>query len=415
MSLLKKIGKLWHSKASTSLVIIGLRMCSMSLKFGLVVFIARYLGLADVGAYGLLAGAVSLVPVAVRMGMFNVLARDAVSAAPVHLVGRLTGYVNHLALAYGVLGLGSVAVGLILGAPWWLALMVCVVVVEHITADTEVLLNNLKQPRKAAAVSFMRNGLWIPAYCAVAWWLPEWREIPAMLVFWLMGSMLAWSLLWSTIKQWPWAAGWKAGWQLREHVARLKTAGYLYVGEVCNISSQYVDRYMISVLLGLEMTGVYVLFWQMANAVYQLANSGSMQVFRPYLIAAHDKGDATAFRDAYRRCIAWTMGESLVLVTVMMAALPVILPLTRQPLAGAYWPILALLLTGILVRLVSDLIAYRHYTRRRDKTMMKSYLLILLLVLLAAPLGMMLGGIYGVAMAPVVVYTLVSIYRIRTP
>ena len=50
-------------------MVMAMRASVMGCKFGLALFIARYLDLSSLGLYGLAAGAIAAVPIVVNLGM----------------------------------------------------------------------------------------------------------------------------------------------------------------------------------------------------------------------------------------------------------------------------------------------------------------------------------------------------------
>lgn len=51
-----------------SLLLMAIRIANTAAKFLLTIYTARYLGLADLGAYGLLVGATTMIPVVLGLG-----------------------------------------------------------------------------------------------------------------------------------------------------------------------------------------------------------------------------------------------------------------------------------------------------------------------------------------------------------
>ena len=89
--LLKSYAGTDHKAVFTSIVILAMRASILACKFGLVIFIGRYLDLASLGLYGLAVGAVSLGPVVIGMGMVHLIMRDAVTLS----LGQLTIDLRH--------------------------------------------------------------------------------------------------------------------------------------------------------------------------------------------------------------------------------------------------------------------------------------------------------------------------------
>src|SRR5690606_14272117 len=72
------LGRVWDEDTFSSLTIMTIRVAMLLAKFALSVFIARYMGLAELGVYGLIVGAAATVQTVLRGGVLPLLARDAV-------------------------------------------------------------------------------------------------------------------------------------------------------------------------------------------------------------------------------------------------------------------------------------------------------------------------------------------------
>ncbi|HLC07904.1 MAG TPA: hypothetical protein VJK06_01315, partial [Methyloceanibacter sp.] len=62
----------------SQLLLVAMRVGSTMSKFLLAIYTARYLGLADLGIYGLLVGATTIVPAVVGLGMTDWIIRKIV-------------------------------------------------------------------------------------------------------------------------------------------------------------------------------------------------------------------------------------------------------------------------------------------------------------------------------------------------
>jgi hypothetical protein len=75
----------------------------------------------------------------------------------------------------------------------------------------------------------------------------------------------------------------------------------LYVRDMGSVTSMFIDRFLISIFVGLELTGVYTLFWSVANVVHSLAVHGLLQAQLPQIISTAQTGDQSAFHALERR------------------------------------------------------------------------------------------------------------------
>src|SRR5262245_30606434 len=73
-------------------MIAGMRIGMLACRFILVLFISRYLDLASLGAFGLIAGIVAIAPAFVGLGLVHIIMRDAVTMTPAQLTGALRHY-----------------------------------------------------------------------------------------------------------------------------------------------------------------------------------------------------------------------------------------------------------------------------------------------------------------------------------
>src|SRR6185312_9014088 len=64
-----------------------------------------------------------------------------------------------------------------------------------------------------------------------------------------------------------------------------------YVKDLAAAASLHLDRFLISAFLGLELTGIYTLFWSITNVVHNLAVYSVVHPQIRTLIAAHREAD----------------------------------------------------------------------------------------------------------------------------
>lgn len=356
-----------RSSQVRSLLIFGLRIGSLAAKAALVLFIARFLSLSDLGTYGLVAGAAVVGPIVMGLGLPNIIARDIVSASAEQRVLEISKYWAFMVVTY-------LAASLLLSfclTPWMslplVLLTVGIVMCEHFNADAFAVLTNLQRAVTANMLLSLRAGVWIAVYMGAASIFPEMRNLFSLLAAWFVGSLLAIAAFLYIVRGWPWNEVCDADWSFTWYRTKLRTAWQLYVSDVLYFCGQYVDRYLVGLFLGLELTGVYILFWQVGNAVYNLANTGVMQLFRARLIRAINEGDEDNFRRTYRECISATLTNAVLLSAVAGVVVLLCLPYLNQPVAAKHASVLWLVLASLIVRVSADLAGYELYARRYDR------------------------------------------------
>lgn len=388
--------------------IMVLRLNTLAGKFAVGLFIARFMGLEDLGLYGLVAGACVIVPSIIRTGMLGLVSRDIVGHTPTQAVQAMGHYWLFIAAFYGLV------VSLALVTAWasghfaFVAMAVPVILFEHLVLDLFMFLGSRGRFLRANLLVFVQSAAWIYLFMMMAWFVPEMRSIPMLMAAWAMGGVTAFVIGLVSLRHYPWRTfrpvwGW-----FGSHVPRGLN---LWISDLSVTATPLMDRYVVGGLLGLQMAGVYVLFWQMANAVATLATNGVMQVYRPRIIEAFDKGNHALYRHLYWVCIRRTLLGALVMVVGLAVAVPLVIPFTRQPLAMDYLPLLWLILLGMMVRVACDLAGYGQFTRRQDMAFSMTSLagLVLSFVLNMALVGQ--GGMYAAATVIVVVYAAVIALR----
>lgn len=122
------------SRLLVDLMVMAMRASVMGCKFGLALFIARYLDLSSLGLYGLAAGDRSR-SIVVNLGMNHLLMRDAVTASTSEMIDSMRHYWGFVAFAYAVLLTITTLFTVLVGtSPLWI-LIVAVIMFEHVGND----------------------------------------------------------------------------------------------------------------------------------------------------------------------------------------------------------------------------------------------------------------------------------------
>lgn len=274
----------------TALMVIAMRASIMSCKFGLALFIARYLDLSSLGLYGLAAGAIAAVPIVVNLGMNHLLMRDAVTASAAEMIDGMRHYWSFVISAYVVLLLIVALVTIALGTSTLWILIVAVIMFEHVGNDIFYLLSSLQQHLSANAIGFLRGAAWILAYVPLAIWDSSLRALPYLFEFWLAGSIVSVALFVFLSWSWPWQACFSLPFRPSVITQAIRKSFLMLVSDLGFIASQYIDRYLITLFLGLRVAGIYFLFWTVGSSATTFLALVLQQKQRPLLISAYRTG-----------------------------------------------------------------------------------------------------------------------------
>jgi O-antigen/teichoic acid export membrane protein len=391
-----------------------LRGSTIVLKFGLSFYVARFIGLSELGVYGLVVGATLVLPNLYRAGLTSSIARALLDAEPAHMTNDLRHY---LAWTFGCYALT------LLLLPWlqrldavnslhinvyvvWL-----IVLAEHLAADLALLLNNLYRARSANVFGLLQTALWVVPFVLLGWWYPQLRSLPALLAFWAAGATLSVLGCACLFARWPWRSSPPL---LRSWFAHnLQASGYLYFSDLTGTLGQFVDRYLIALLIDIEHAGVYTLFFQLANAIYTLVASSIVNIQRPRVLSAFQQGQLpqgmALLQGLQKESLASMVALSLLAGVLFQWGAP----LLNRPLVLQYLPLLWCTFAATLCKAWCVTGFIELYARRLDRRLFGLNLLVLLLVTLGCVASMTRLGIYGIPLATGLTYLVVALLQRR--
>lgn len=415
MSASELIASLVKSRGAVSLLLMGLRGATLTTKFVFTVYVARFIGLDILGIYGLIAGLAVMVPVAIGFGLIGSVSRDAVTLPLPDLASVLRRYGSIQGAFYGtalVLALASAT----FCDCWALAVaVVLIVALEQANDDLFTVFNSLRRPALANIVMFVRAAGWMLAYIALSFFHPSLRTLPVMLTFWIAGCVAALLCYAVVLRHWPWREATIEAPPLRWLAQQVRTSRILYVNNIANSVGQYVPQYLVSLFMGLDLTGVYVLFWSISNALNNLITTGMIQPLWPDLVAAY-RGEDETYWKKFRALVIETSLAAIGLALVVGVLAQIALPYLQRPLATQFVPALWVMLVGFVLRNTYEVQGIVFFTRSRDDLTLVSGLAVFTVTALANLALVPPFSLYGAAVAIVVAYLtglLVRLYLIE--
>ena len=396
------------------MMIAGMRIGMLACKFMLVIFISRVLDLASLGAFGLIAGIVAMAPGFVGLGLVHIIMRDAVAMAPAQITDALRHYWCCTVAVYIVALPISIIVANALGWPaaWVVLVVVAIAIFEHLGNDTFQLLTNLDRPVFAAFTAFVRGGFWILIYIPLAIHDPRLRSIEILLVFWLAGSVSSFAAFAIASRTWPWRDAFRQPFQLAWLASRVRSSLVVYASDISFIASQYVDRYLVTLFLGLKFAGVYMLYWTAANAMYTVVSMTVLQQQRPLMIKAHLGGDVS-FRRLCVRLVRITALATAFFALLVGAAFEVVVPLLHQPLAAANMIGFWLIVAGLAAKCTADWGGLALFAARRDRIMTATNIAAAVAIALFQLTLLPVVGLSGAGLALIITFGALTCWRLH--
>lgn len=391
------------SRTLTSLTIMGLRGLALAAKFALTLFIARFIGLDTLGVYGLVAGAAVMFPVVASLGLIRVVSRNAVSQQLNEVTRMLRRYWAIQAAVYGIIGFVALWVGIYLDQLALTSLVIAIVFLEHVNGDLFNLLNHLLRPCLANVLMFFRSAGWISVYMILAFMFPALRDLHSLLAFWIGGGLLAIAGFAVVARDWPWLHPTPGAGHREWFLDHFKSSRILYINDIANTVAQYTDRYLVGLFMGLEFTGVYVLFWSIGNALSNLVDTGIIQISGPKLINAHTRQDHSYWQ-VFRLLLVETVAISLVLAIGTGVLVKIAIPYLNRPLVADWMQVLWLVLVGFVLRMAYEVQGNVFYSRYKDVFTLFSGLFVIALSIVANMILIPHFSLYGAASAIIISY-----------
>lgn len=380
----------------------GLRGSTLVIKFIFTLFIARFMGFEELGLYGLITAAVIFIAVSCAMGLTHVLTRKVVTQSPEVIVKNLWFYCRFITLMYIVIFAISSVVGIVLDELYLTLLIVLLTFLEHINNHLYSLILNRSRLLAGNILHFIRSGAWMIIFMAASFFVPSVLSMDTIIIYWIVGNALSiCCFLWLT-RHWPWRARSSGVSLLRWFRKEFRYSKISYIESIILTSTTYIDRYLITLFLGLEMTGVYVFFWSIGSALSNLITTGVIQLSRPKMVKAF-KDKSTEYNAIFATCLKRTTVVSTITGIITGALIYTILPYVNRPLVIEWYPVLWLVIVGFVLSMLYQVQNLIFYSQHRDDITLKIRFVLLFAAVVFNMTLIPLIGIWGAVSAYVFV------------
>ena len=288
----------------------------MLAKMGLALYIGRYFALADIGIYGLVMGAVTMLTVVMGQDLIYVVSRDIVGATPATVLHKM----RDQAVLYG---LNYLALALVMGAliathaldiaPRTMFYVLILAVFESFGAVSYANQNSLHQQVLANAMLFIRSGLWIVPTVALCMINPSFRNADTLFIGWIIGSGVSVAATLWTWRSLPWGEVMRRPIDWRWIGQGMRIGSLIWLGMMGLTAGTFVDRFIVEHYLSLEDVGVLTFYFSFTNALLTLVQSGVLAFATPRMIQHHRDNAPDTFREVAIRASRQTaIGSGIV-------------------------------------------------------------------------------------------------------
>lgn len=375
------------------LFLMALRGVGLVSKFLLTLYVAKFLGVADLGLYGLAVGLTSSIPAILGLGLNGpsfrgVVGIDIASALSiattrlsvtlaVHLFVQPFIIFATLMTTQSVSPVVAICIGLIVFG-------------EHVSADMHGLLISRNRIALANIILFLRGGAWPVVYMSLGLVDSSIKTIEALVIIWLIFIVLSWTPALFILTR---GGGWRFCFFDRLWLKNsLRSVIPFYIFDIGAAGSQYVDRFIITFILGVEAAGVFTFFWSMVNAINSLVIFGIIQPYSPKLISSARIGDDSRFshtaRSLVREAFLWSSG----MCAAVFAITPVFLNFIERPEFDGNYILYGTICVAMIVRVSADCLHSVLYAKHKD---IRMALVALLAMFFSALSNVILIGIFG--------------------
>jgi len=402
-----------------SFCVMGMRGTSLVVKFIFTLFVARFMGFDVLGSYGLVASSSIIASLFFGLTLIHTISRNAVTQSREEICQNLRYYGLYIMIVYLILFAVSYLIGHFFSETLLFSLILSVILLEHINGDFYRLFLNLSKPFIANLLHFFRTATWMIIYMLLASFVEEIRTLNWLMVFWIIGNLISISVTFYMMRGWPWT-DLKLDTPLIQWVKiEFSFARNQHITGVLTSLSQYWGHFLISIFLGLELTGVYVFFMQVHSALMNLVCTGVLQIARPKLVRAFKK-KSNEYMNIFFKCLRDT---SLVTSLMALAAWPMIyitIQYLNKPLAIEWFPVFSYVLVLFMTKMVYETLNLIFYSQYRDDLILKISVVFIVLSLILNTLAVMLFSLWGAVMSQIMVMAVIislqilSIYKLMS-
>ncbi|WP_154678026.1 lipopolysaccharide biosynthesis protein [Paraburkholderia nodosa] len=387
---------------------LGLRIAALSLKFALTVVIARALGLAAVGDYGL-ALAVSVVASKLlglgfsteinrRLSLAN--SRDSVLEA-YRLLFVFGGFYAAIAAIMTLLEVGGILDGFWHVRPAIVWGVTLVALSEHAGLEANSWIFSMHRPHLGAVLLFVRSGAW--AAIAIAGLITKVIDsVELILLLWGVTNVLVVAVVIRILVD---ARRQSSGPISAGEPARLGKMRSLWIGGAPFFVAttalsclQYSERFIAGMVVSSVALGSYVFCWSISNAIQTIAYATVVVTSGPRMVRALDVS-YEAFRTELRRSVFASLGLSVFGAAALLLAWRFIFRIAHQADGANEFAILGVLLLSFVFRSIADIYWGGAIALRLGKQVAVLVSLVMLLVFAAGWMLVTRFGILGAAWA----------------
>lgn len=356
----------------------GIRGLSLTSKLILTLYMGRYLGLADLGIYGLVFAAVTISTAILGVRLDYVVARELVGASRLETTRKIRDQIAFYGINYSLYALVALCAYFAKAASAEILSAIFIIsIFGNFSGAMATNLVALGSPLFSNFLFFVRSGLWSLIIVGLGLFLPSYRNVETILLFWAMGEVLsvivnAWA--WRRL---PWGEASLVPIDWAKIFSAMRTCLPTWLGTIGAIFALSVDRFVVSHFLDIEKVGIITFYGSFSTALLSLVQSGFFAFSYPRMISHFRERNYFSFVAEIKK----TGKEAALFVVLAGIGLGFIIPwmgpLLNKPELMEESATLWLMIFAIWLRTNADTFYYALYAMEKDKPLWLGSLLFL--------------------------------------
>lgn len=392
---------------------LSLRLTALAAKLLLILYMARYVSLADFGEYGLVSGTVAILITTLGIRLDYVVARELVSANAYQRAQKMRDQFVFYLLNYALLGTITLTVIITEVTGIQRITLVFIFLLSTLESCSAAIFTNLVSLEcsySANLMLLMRSGLWVFPVVALGLTSSAFRTSNTIFVAWTIGAAISIGYALWALRSLPWGAlhgvpiDWK--WVMRG----TRTCILIWVSTVMTTAGTLVDRFVVAVDFNLEVVGVITFYGSFATALFSLVESSVFYVY-PRLVSLYDNSEKRLFdfEAARLRQTAAVLGGLIALAMALIV--PALGFITERSLLFEQAPTLWLLLFATWLRINAQALYFILFASHQDRAIWFGDLLYIVPSLGGNIVLVRLFGLIGVGYSAVISSTFILLWR----
>lgn len=390
-----------YSKTALSTLNAILRMSTLFTRFIFIFVAAKFLSPEAIGYYGLFTAAISYTLLLAGLDFYTYTTREIVKRESSEWGSILKSQIALVCIIYITVIPLSLTLLPSAGLPSFLIYwFIPVLFLEHVNQEIYRILIVLQKQLSASILLFTRQGSWAVMIVCVMSLDDSYRNLNSVMLMWASAGIIAVGVGAYRL----WLIGF-SGWGARidwSWIARgIAVSGGLLSASLAMRGIQTFDRYWLGEVAGIEIVGVYVLFFGLASALSVFLDAAVFSFRYPEMIIHANSGERNKLYKNVRLTAVHVLISSTIFSLISVAILPSLLAWIDKPTYYENAPLYTWILLGTVSYSLSLIPHYALYALRLDRHIIIPQLLALPVF---AVCGHVLLGVDRIHAIPIAVF-----------